>query len=101
MRVCKAARVGAKEFLSTLPGLVVCGGYSQGERARGDVWRLDMATLRWEPMPALVTGRDAPACCVVKGKLVVLGGSTSAGDLTSSVEILSSEEGAFVDLTPL
>jgi hypothetical protein len=24
MRVCKAARVGAKEFLSTLPGLVVC-----------------------------------------------------------------------------
>ena len=26
MRVCRAARLGAKEFLSTLPGLVVCGG---------------------------------------------------------------------------
>jgi hypothetical protein len=43
MRVCKAARAGAKEFLSTLPGLVVCGGYSGGYR--DDVWRLDMATL--------------------------------------------------------
>jgi hypothetical protein len=26
MRVCRAAREGATEFLSTLPGLVVCGG---------------------------------------------------------------------------
>jgi hypothetical protein len=30
MRVCKPARAGAKEFLRTLPGLVVCGGYSAG-----------------------------------------------------------------------
>jgi hypothetical protein len=101
MRVCKAARVGAKEFLSTLPGLVVCGGYESGVGARDDVWRLNLATLRWEPMPALVTGRDGPACCIARGKLVVLGGLTSANDLTSSVEMLSSEEGAFVDLPPL
>jgi hypothetical protein len=47
MRVCRAARVGAKDFLSTLPGLVVCGGYSQGGVVRDDVWRLDLATLQW------------------------------------------------------
>ena len=65
------------------------------------VWRLNPATLQWEPMPALVTARDGHACCVVRGTLVVLGGSTSGGSLTSSVEMLSSEEGAFVDLPPL
>jgi hypothetical protein len=102
MRVCVAARAGAKEFLSTLPGLVVCGGYStSGGAVRGDAWRLNLATLRWEPMPGLVTARYGHACCVVRGKLVVLGGETSAGR-TSSVEILSAEEGAaFVDLPPL
>jgi hypothetical protein len=102
MRVCKAARVGAKEFLSTLPGLVVCGGYSQGGVVR-DVWRLDMATLQWGGMPGLVTARADPACCVVRSSLVVLGGWDSAGGTTSSVEMLSSEEGegAFVDLPSL
>jgi hypothetical protein len=99
MRVCKAARVGAKDFLSTLPGLVVCGGYSGGVVL--DVWRLDLATLRWGPMPALVTARDRHACCAVRGTLVVLGGVTSAGGRTSRVEVLSSEEGAFVDLPAL
>jgi hypothetical protein len=103
MRVCRAARVGAKEFLSTLPGLVVCGGNSQGERVRA-VWRLNLATLRWGAMPALVTARYAHACCAVRGKLVVLGGNTSGagGGVTLSVEMLSSaEEGAFVALPPL
>jgi hypothetical protein len=103
MRVCRAARAGAKEFLSTLPGLVVCGGYSTGGRraARDDLWSLDLATLRWGPMHALVTGRYAHSCCVVRGKLVVLGGRASAGR-TSSVEVISSEEeGAFMDLPPL
>jgi hypothetical protein len=102
MRVCKAARLGAKDFLSTLPGLVVCGGYSGGGGGvRDGVWRLDMETLRWGGLPSLVTGRYAHSCCVVRGTLVVLGGSTSGGSLTSSVEMLSSEEGAFVDLPPL
>jgi hypothetical protein len=102
MRVCRAARVGAKEFLSTLPGLVVCGGNSQGGVARDGVWRLDMATLRWEGMPGrLVTARSTHSCCAVRGKLVVLGGRTSAGGISSSVEMLSPEEGAFVDLPPL
>jgi hypothetical protein len=102
MRVCRAARAGAKEFLSRLPGLVVCGGYSEGESV-SDVWRLNMATLRWEPMPALVTARYFSACCAVRGALVVLGGEAAGGGLVSSVEMLSSSEegGAFVDLPPL
>jgi hypothetical protein len=69
-----------------------------------DAWRPDMATLRWGAMPALVTARSNHACCVVRGKLVVLGGYTSVGGgRTSSVEMLSSEEGegAFLDLPPL
>jgi hypothetical protein len=100
MRVCMAARAGAKEFLSTLPGLVVCGGVP----ALRDVWRLDMASMRWEPMPALVTARFNHACCAVRGALVALGGNTPGGVLTSSVEIFSSsaaEGGAFVGLPPL
>jgi hypothetical protein len=82
-------------------GLIVCGGYSGGI-TRDDVWRLDLATLRWGGMPGLVTARASHACCAVRGKLVVLGGSpTGGGPHTSSVEMLSSEEGAFVDLPPL
>jgi hypothetical protein len=65
------------------------------------VWRLDLATLRWEPMPALATARYGHACCAVRGTLVVLGGVTSAGRLTSSVEMFSSEQGAFVALPAL
>jgi hypothetical protein len=103
MRVCRASRAGAKQFLSTLPGLVVCGGIGG---ARSDVLRLDLATMRWEPMPALVTGRYDHARCAVRGALVVLGGQTAGGGgfASSSVEELSSsseEGGAFADLPPL
>jgi hypothetical protein len=101
MRVCKAARVGAKDWLRTLPGFVVCGGYGGGGvGALSDVWRLDLATLRWEPMPALLTGREQHACCAVRGSIVVLGGGTPSegGSITSSVEMLSGEQGAFVSL---
>jgi hypothetical protein len=105
MRVCRAARAGATEYLHTLPGLVVCGGFAGGERV-SDVWRLDLATLRWEPMPALVPARSHHACCAVRGTLVVLGGymEEGLGGRTSSVEMLSSsseEGGAFADLPPL
>jgi hypothetical protein len=103
MRVCRAARAGAKEFLSTLPvpGLVVCGGVTSSGGRVSDVWKLDLATMRWEPMPALVTARCNHMCCAVRGSLVVLGGLTG-GD-TTSVEMLSSSEegGAFADLPPL
>jgi hypothetical protein len=111
MRVCKAARAGATEFLRTLPGLVVCGGRTAVVMSDGrfytevvsDVWRLDLATLRWEPMPALVTARYDHACCAVRGTLVVLGGVLPGSGRTSSVEMLSSTEegGAFADLPPL
>ena len=110
MRVCKDAHAGGLECLSTLPGLVVCGGVTSvqgggrtgGERV-SDVRRLDLATMRWEPMPALVTARHYHACCVVRGALVVLGGVKQGGVKTSRVEMLSSskEGGAFVDLPPL
>jgi hypothetical protein len=72
MRVCRAARQGAKEWLRTLPGLVVCGGQSSKGAVVSDVWRLDLATLRWEPMPALLSARSDHACCAVRGTLVVL-----------------------------
>jgi hypothetical protein len=98
-RVCKDARAGCDEYLSTLPGLVVCGGFGAGTTE--NLLRLHLATMRWEPMPALETGRYHPACCAVRGALVVLGGDTTEG-CTSSVEMLSSEgERAFVDLPPL
>jgi hypothetical protein len=79
----------------------VCGGGVSGTVLVSDVWRLNLATLSLEPMPALMTERSSHACCAVRGTLVVLGGVTSASEITSSVEMLSSEEGAFVDLPPL
>jgi hypothetical protein len=103
MRVCRATRDGGQEYLHTLPGLVVCGGVAGGANV-SDVLRLDPATMRWEPMPALVTGRNHHACCAVRGALVALGGGMAGGVLTSSVEIFSSsapEGGAFVGLPPL
>jgi hypothetical protein len=46
--VCRAARVGEKEFLGSLSGLVVCGGYSAGGGGSvvSEVWGLDLATMR-------------------------------------------------------
>jgi hypothetical protein len=102
MRVCKAARAGGLKYLRTLPGLVVCGGYTQGDSV-SEVLRLDLATMQWALMLALLTARDSHACCVVRGTLVVLDGETAEDDVTSSVGRLSSSEegGAFVDLPPL
>jgi hypothetical protein len=102
--VCKASRVGVKESLGTLPGVVVCGGRSSQRSVSGEVWRLDLATMQWEPMPGLVTARLHHACCAVRGSLVVLGGRTYSSEgygSTSSVEMLSSEEGVFAELPPL
>jgi hypothetical protein len=81
---------------------VVCGGSASGERV-SDALKLDLARMRWDPRPTLVTARSRHVCCAVRGALVVLGGSTAEGDVTSSVEMLSPSEegGAFVDLPPL
>jgi hypothetical protein len=106
--VCRAARAGAKEFLGTLPRLVLCGGHawSSGGPTR-ETWGLDLATLRWEAMPALVCARYGHACCVVRGALVVLGGMAQGGGShqgfapTSRVEMLSRGAEAFVELPPL
>jgi hypothetical protein len=71
MRVCKPARAGAKEFLRTLPELVVCVGFTSVERV-SDVLMMDLATMRWEPMPALVTTCYNHACCALRDALVIL-----------------------------
>jgi hypothetical protein len=104
--VCRAAREGTKEFLGTLPRLVLCGGRTRGVATR-ETWGFDLATLRWETMPALVCARYGHACCAVRGALVVLGGM-APGDGSnqgiapvSRVEILSKGAGAFVELPPL
>jgi hypothetical protein len=104
--VCKAARVGVKGWLGTLPGLVVCGGITGGGGEVTEVsWRLDLATMRWAPMPALVSANVGHSSCVVTGALVVLGGATPGGggvlNSNSRVQILSEGAAAFVNLPPL
>ena len=98
--VCRASRTGVKWWLGSLPGFLICGG-SHGSGAVNDVWQLDLATLRWEPMPALVTARYGLSCCTVRGALIILGEECFEGP-TSTVEILLSGEGrAFNDLALL
>jgi len=68
------------------------------------VWRLDLATLQWVPMPVLVAARYNHACCVVRRALVVLGGYVTDEEGTSSrVEILSAggEDRVFIDFPAL
>jgi hypothetical protein len=73
MSMCEAARLGVKECLRTLPGLVVCGGCNMGV-SMSEVWRLDLEELQWERMPDLNLERHMHACCAVRGDIVVLGG---------------------------
>jgi hypothetical protein len=103
--VCRAARDGAKEHLRSLPGLVVVYEVSKG---LSSVWRLDLASLQWESMSALVTAHFRHACCVVRGSVAVVGGGAYVGNsdtevtMTASMEAISSGEGAvFVSLPPL
>ena len=105
--VCRAAREGAKEHLRSLPGLVVV--YSEGvtaTRTVSEVWRLELASLQWESMPALVTAHVAHGCCAVRGSVAVFAGRVLVGNevtTTASVEVLVPlrEGGAFVSLPPL
>jgi len=101
MLVCKAARVGAKDFLRTLPRLVVSGGVIAGGVAMEQVWRLDLATLRWEGMSALVDARSDHACCAVRNDLFIIGGATPENDVIGSVEMLAEGEGSFMGQPPL
>jgi hypothetical protein len=107
--VCRVARTGVREFLGTLPRLVVCGGGPAGGGVlRKEVWAgLSLATLRWEAMPTLLCARSHHACCTVRGALVVLGGMAPGGgndrhtSPTSRVEMLLEGAGAFVKLPRL
>mmetsp|Transcript_12817 Transcript_12817/g.31146 ORF Transcript_12817/g.31146 Transcript_12817/m.31146 type:complete len:248 (-) Transcript_12817:612-1355(-) len=106
MRVCRASLEGVKEYLGTLPGLVICGG-DDDSGLQSDVWRLDLATLQWGSLPSLVVARDRHAWCTVRGALVVLGGCINDKEegIISSVEMLSAwdagGDGAFTNLPPL
>jgi hypothetical protein len=73
-----------------------------------EVWRLDLARLQWDRMPSLPRKRLRHACCVVRGRVVVLGGFFAEGSpdvQTASVEILGydddSEEDMWKALPPL
>jgi hypothetical protein len=93
--VCRASRVGAKEWLRTLRRLVVCGGYITGGEDTSAVWRLDLGELRWERMSDLGCRRAGHACCAVRGGVVVLGGETFDEEedekVVSTVEVLRSD----------
>jgi hypothetical protein len=103
--VCRAAREGVKVHLRSLPGLVVVYGWVETATRPMSVWRLNLASLRWESMPALVTARYDHTCCAVRSSVAVIGGWTVVGTevtTTPSVEAVSSREGAaFVSLPPL
>ena len=68
--VCRASREGAKEWLRTLPRLIVCGGHSGG--CTSDVWKLDLEELRWKRMSILTRERANHSCCAMRGHLVML-----------------------------
>jgi len=108
--VCKAARDGAREWLRTLPGMVVCGLTSAGGNVLTcEVWRLDLAKLEWTRMPNLTHDRQAHACCALRGDVVVLGGMPPAtgghdeleAQETASILQCSAGQNAFRLLPPL
>jgi len=78
---------GVKEWLGTLLGLVVSGGYNMAG-PMSEVLRLDLATLKWVTMPAHMAARYNHACCVVRKALVVLNGNVKDEEgISSRVEI--------------
>jgi hypothetical protein len=103
--VCRAARAGAREYLGTMPGMVVVYGTARIADMASNVWRLDLASLRWNTLPSLMVARYDHACCAVRGSVAVIGGRTLVGDKvnpTASVEVLSSRGGdAPMSLPPL
>jgi hypothetical protein len=121
--VCKAAREGARAWLRTLPGLVLCGGRHCSPWNVGgigdmtsEVLRLDLGELRWERMPDLALGRANRACCAVRGRVVVLGGFVDEDqtetrrrrqrpekdeDVTANVEIVGFNSSSSDVLPPL
>ena len=93
--VCRASRLGAKEWLRGLRRLVVCGGYVLTGRvgATREVWRLDLGEMRWERMGDLGCARLDYGCCTVRGNVVVLGGVGEGGfqQQQATVEVLRSD----------
>jgi hypothetical protein len=103
--VCRAARAGVKEYLGTLPGLVVVyGGGTLAAGMASNVWRLDLVSLRWAPMPSTVFARPEHTCCVVRRSVAVIGGflmsEVAGGTANSSVEVLTPVQGAAFTTLP-
>ena len=71
---CRASREGARVWLRTLPGFVVCGGLGRDGECKSGVWRLDLGELRWEHIGDLALARAYPACCAVRGGVAMLRG---------------------------
>ena len=90
--VCKASRGGVKQWLRTLPRLVICGGYGAAGPT-DDMWVLDLEDMRWTYNTNLKCQRANHACCAVRGTVVVLAGRDSQYGCTASVEILGYEPG--------
>ena len=102
MGVCRASREGARVWLRALPSMVVSGGRcGRWSELTSNVWRLDLAELRWKRMPNLTRPRYGHACCAVRWGFSVLGGvvQEAAGSYladeqfhqTASVEFLEAE----------
>jgi hypothetical protein len=65
------------------------------------VWRLDLATLRWEAMPSLQVARAFHACCTVRSGLVLIGGQMSSDEVNGSVEMFAEGGVAVTNQPPL
>ena len=107
--VCKAAKLGAGEYVRTLKTLVMCGGWISGVGRTKQVWRLDLGTLRWERLADLSRAPLSHACYAVRGDVVVIGGLDAVPNELATVEVLrggdssSNSQGAlsWSDVRPL
>ena len=84
--VCKTARFGVADYLETLPGLIVTGGWTVTApgvlspygpyELTAEVWLFKISTLLWYSLPDLVVPRFGHRSCVAGGALVTVGGRT-------------------------
>jgi len=70
MAVCKASRVGSRQWLRTLPRLMVCGRFG-ATGLSDDVWVLDLEYMQWTYYTRLLWQRANHACCAVRDTVVV------------------------------
>ena len=75
-RVCRTFRTLATAALHATPRPVVGGWVQRAEEDGRALEVLDLATMRWEPLPPLDQAlRSAGICCAFSRRLIVAGGS--------------------------